>query len=166
MTKTLTQDALRELFHYAPGTGAFTAKTRRGNCVQIGDVAGHVNKKGYRVIKVLGVAHKAHRLAIFYVTGAWPPNAVDHINGDKDDNRFANLRCADDYINAQNKRDGIKGSKSGLIGAHRGAWKGRKWVSEIQHNGQRTYLGIFQTAEAAHLAYVEAKRQLHQGCTI
>lgn len=157
---------LRELLHYDPGTGVFTAKTRRGNCVHVGDVAGHVSVKGYRVIKVLGTAYKAHRLAILYVTGEWPADVVDHINGMRDDNRYANLRCADSYINSQNKRAAVSGSKSGLIGAHKGAWKGRRWVSEICHNGKRTFLGVFGTAEAAHLAYVEAKRQLHQGCTI
>lgn len=166
MRKQFTQEELRAILDYNPDTGVFTAKVKRCQSGSAGEVAGHVSKKGYRVIKVKGSAYKAHRLALFYVKGVWPSDQVDHINGVKDDNRLANLREADSFINSQNKKTAVRGSASGLVGAHRGAWKGRRWVSEICHNGVRTFLGVFQTAEEAHFAYVDAKRKLHQGCTI
>lgn len=161
----LTQQTLKHFLIYDPETGVFTARIRRGSCVFVGDIAGFVNARGYRVIKIGQKAYKAHKLAILYMTGIWPEQ-VDHRNGQKADNRFENLRCADNFINAQNKHHAVSGSASGLIGAHRGGWKGRRWVASICHNGVQTYLGIYQTAEEAHEVYLQAKRALHQGCTI
>lgn len=159
-------DELKSMFHYEPSTGVFTNISRRANCVYSDTRAGHVNAQGYRIIKIKQKAYKAHRLAFFYVTGQWPSGQIDHINGQKDDNIFSNLRDVDCFTNAQNWVRGAQNSHSGLIGAHRGGWKKRRWVSDIQHNGQRTYLGIFNTAREAHEAYLKAKRELHQGCTI
>lgn len=159
----MTADQLRELFEYNPDTGVLISRTRRANCIQVGAVAGHINRKGYRVIKVQGKAYKAHRLALLYVTGAWPMNQVDHVNGVKDDNRLVNLRDVDATVNAQNKWKAVRGSASGLVGAHRGGWKKRRWTSSIEARGGRVYLGIFHTAEEAHAAYLAAKRELHGG---
>lgn len=160
MSRAITAAQVRELFDYDPNTGVFRNATRRGNCVVVGAEAGHVNPKGYRVIKVLGRAHKAHKLAFLHVHG-WCPHEVDHVNGAKDDNRIDNLRDGTEGVNARNRRKPVEGSASGLLGAHRGGWKKQRWVSDIRTNGTRVYLGIFPTAEAAHEAYMAAKRRLH-----
>jgi len=157
MADLVPHERLLQLLDYNPETGVFTNKERRANCCVVGAAAGSINSKGYRVIKLGQRAYKAHRLAIFYVTGAWPPDQVDHINGVKDDNRYANLRPADQFINQQNKHGPVAGSASGLLGAHRGGWKGRRWVAEIRRNGVRLYLGVFRTPEEAHAAYMKAK---------
>jgi hypothetical protein len=162
----VTHEELLRAFHYDPITGVFTNILRRANCVHPGTQAGHVNAKGYRIIKYRQRAYKAHRLAIFYMTGEWPPEQVDHINGNRDDNRYSNLRCADRALNTQNLKGAVSGSASGLIGAHRGGWKKRRWVATINVEGKRHYLGIYQTAEEAHQVYLETKRMLHKGCTI
>jgi len=154
---SLDHNTLMRLLDYDPATGVFTNRTKRANCTQVGAVAGAINSKGYRVIKIGQKAYKAHRLALFYMTGSWPPDQVDHINGVKDDNRYCNLRPADQYLNQQNKHGPVAGSASGLLGAHRGGWKGRRWVSEIRRNNVREYLGIFDTPEEAHRAYMRAK---------
>jgi hypothetical protein len=102
MTK-LTAQRLRELFHYDPDTGIFTwrVKPRKG-CVQIADIAGHVNHTGYRSIKIDQRAYRAHRLAWLYMYGVWPPGDLDHDNTIKDDNRLVNLREATDPQNQAN----------------------------------------------------------------
>lgn len=162
----ITHDLLTSVLAYDPLTGVFTNITRRANCVHGGEIAGHINSKGYRVIKLFQKAYKAHRLAVFYVTGEWPVGLVDHRNGNKDDNRIKNLRDVDKYINAQNRRVPVKGCESGLLGAHRGGWKSRKWVSKIYVNGVPTFLGVFKSADDAHKAYLVAKRKHHEGCTL
>ena len=162
----MTHEELLRAFHYNPDTGVFTNISRRANCVHLGTIAGFVNSKGYRVIKYRQLAYRAHRLAIFYMTGEWPPEQVDHINGKRDDNCFVNLRCADACINTQNLKGPPRNSTSGLLGAHRGGWKKRRWVAAISVEGRRMYLGIYQTPEEAHRVYMEAKRKLHKGCTI
>lgn len=84
---------------------------------------------------------------------------VDHANCDGLDNRRANLRVATLAQNGQNARR-PKHNKSGFKGAY---WNkfARKWQSDIQANGRRHYLGLFDTPEAAHAAYVEAAKHLH-----
>jgi hypothetical protein len=88
---------------------------------------------------------------------------VDHINGRRDDNRWCNLRDASRLVNQQNMRRAVAGSASGLLGAHK---KRGKWSSQIKVRGVLVKLGIFETADQAHAAYLAAKRQLHEGCTL
>ena len=106
----------------------------------------------------------AHRLAWFYVHGEWP-KVVDHWNGKRDDNRLENLRDANDSINAQNRREATPGNTSGLLGV---SWNTRdkKWVAQIRIDGKNTQIGRFDDALEGHRAYVAAKRQQHEGCTI
>lgn len=128
-----------------------------------GDVAGCRTSRGYSVLAVDGVLYRAHRLAWFYVTGAWPQGEVDHINGQRADNRFLNLRVVTGAINSQNRRRANGNSRTGLLGVypHKTGFQARIMVS-----GSRRHLGTFQTAEAAHAAYLAAKRQVHPGNTL
>lgn len=109
--------------------------------------------------------YSLHRLAWFYANGEWPPAEVDHINGNRSDNRLVNLRLASRSINMQNRRTARSDNVSGIIGAHYHARSGR-WTSKIQVCGQTHYLGCFATPGEASAAYVTAKRKLHQGCTL
>lgn len=161
----ISLEHLKSVLSYDRKTGIFKNKSIRSQSTKVGHVAGSLTPKGYVKIKIKGRGYAAHQLAIFYVTGVWPEQ-VDHKNGVKDDNRYANLRVADSHINAQNKKFAMKGSASGLLGAHRGGWKKRRWVSAITTEGETLYLGIYKTAEEAHEVYKKAKRKLHKGCTI
>lgn len=162
----LTAERLRELLHYDPETGVFTfriaTKPRLGGRAQPGKVAGSEHKTiGYVYLCIAKKKYLAHRVAWLYVHGEWPL-LIDHINGVRNDNRLANLRDSSPLLNSQNRRVTLAGT--GLIGAYR-TREGR-FKSSIRVGGRQKWLGVFDTAEDAHFAYLAAKRKLHQGCTI
>jgi hypothetical protein len=101
----LTAERLRELLDYDPETGRFIWRKDHPTAkhIKAGSVAGTKNGRGYWVIGVAGAKYVAHRLAWLYVTGEWPAHLVDHENGDRLDNRFANLREATDSQNNFNR---------------------------------------------------------------
>lgn len=158
----MNQQRLHELVDYDPETGVFIHRVKRGP-TPVGTVCGRVDPAGYRRIKLDGRIWAAHRLAWLYVTGEIPPNDIDHINGARDDNRIANLRPATRKQNSENRRQAHRNNKSGLQGVS--ARRGR-WIAEIMHDGKRTYLGCFDTPEAAHQSYLAAKAKLHEYSTI
>lgn len=159
----LTQGRLKELLHYCPDTGVFTRRVRTSNRVHVGDVAGNRHCAGYWEICLGGKKHLAHRLAFLYMTGEWPKEHVDHINSDRNDNRWANLRAATNSENMQNVRVAREDNQSGLLGAHRNR---RRYFAKIRVDGKTRRLGSFGTAQEAHDAYMAAKKELHPFSTI
>lgn len=159
---TLTQDLLKELLHYDPGTGVFTCRKTRGNR-PAGSIAGRVKSDGYLGFQLIKKDYRAHRLAWLYMTGEWPKVLIDHKNGDPLDNRFENLREASYSENCQNIKAATKRSQTGLLGVRRmTAPNGRvSFQAAIRVDKQFIYLGTHPTAEAAHAAYMTAKRDLH-----
>ena len=151
-----TSERLRELFHYDPETGAFVRRVRVGR-YQVGEEAGSVSKvSGYREIGVDGRLYLAHRLAWTMVHGE-PPKYIDHANGDRADNRIANLRAATNSQNMGNCR-GHKDSAVPLKGVRRPP-DYRRFKAEIMVEGRKFDLGLFDTAEEAHAAYVSAAKE-------
>ncbi len=128
-------------------------------------MAGYVGGKGYVYVSVDGHKYLGHRLAWFMTYGVWPASGLDHINRIKTDNRLANLRLATPSENNQNKSEAMVSNTSGLLGV---SWmsRARKWRAQIQVDGRVTYLGLYTSKNAAHDAYVAAKRKLHAGCVI
>lgn len=153
---------LWELFTYSPGTGILAWKTRKGGRLA-GTRAGNVERSGYRVVKLDDQIFKEHRIIWAYCTGEWPAVEIDHVDGDKTNNRVSNLRTVTRNGNAQNLRGGR--GKSPLLGAHWNTEAGR-WRSKIVADGKQKFLGYFSTPEEAHEAYLRAKRELHSTCTI
>lgn len=156
---TLTQDELKSLLMYDLATGVFTWRVSRPTKIKPGDVAGNVNPKGYVCIGVKGKIYRAHRLAWLYVYGTWPSNEIDHINRIRNDNRIANLREADRFINTQNTT--LQGNNtSGFRGVgwhkHRKAWRAR-----ISVKGKMKELGYYTTRDEAAEAYLKASIMLH-----
>lgn len=105
-----------------------------------------------------------HRVAWLIVHGAWPVGLIDHINGEKVDNRLANLREADKAINAQNRRGPAATSTVGFLGVSR--QKNGRFQARIGVGGKNVALGTFDTAEEAHAAHIAGKRRLHRGCML
>ena len=160
MKANLTASRLRQVLSYDKKTGLFTWIERPNRRIAIGTTAGSVNRWGYVAIRVDGERYMAHRLAWLWVHGWWPELEIDHINGNRSDNRWANLRTCTAAENRQNQRASRCGNSSGLLGV---SWNSRlrRWVSQISVNGKHRYLGLFDTKEAAHTEYVRVKREIH-----
>lgn len=129
------------LLHYEPTTGVFTWAVKPAKQIAVGTLAGYVGRSGYVFIRIQGELHYAHRLVFFYVTGAWPGEQIDHVNGVKADNRWANLREVTQTENLRNCAKS-KSNKSGITGVH---WdkKKSKWVARIMANRKTVFLGHF-----------------------
>ena|SRR3989304_3386643 len=155
----LTQELLKSLLHYDPATGIFTWLVQRGGKKR-GAVAGCIVTIKYRYIGIERGSYLASRLAYLWMTGAWPLEQMDHINGVRGDDRWVNLRNVSSAVNKQNCRHARKHNRTGFLGVEQ---RDSKFVAKIFLNGKCIQLGRFLTAEAAHAAYVAAKRRLHPG---
>lgn len=132
--------------------------------VKKGGIAGSKMSHGYIAIRIDGQDYTAHRLVWLYVHGSEPSGYIDHINGDRADNRLANLRDVSQMVNMQNVYAAKSNSKTGLRGVSWHAQRG-KYTARIKAGGRYLSLGLHDTPEGAHAAYLEAKRRLHEGCT-
>ncbi len=163
----LTQERLKELMTYCENTGIFTNKVARGNRIKVGESPTYQDKNGYFHARLDWKLYSLHRLAWLYVHGSFPPNFIDHINGNKSDNRLCNLREATQAQNTQNQRRPRKDNTSGYLGVTKCKdRKGDLWVAQVQLNGKMAYSSVHKTPLEAHEAYVDAKRKLHEYCTI
>ena len=162
----LTAARLREVLDYDPETGVFRWRERknkngdgRGLWKLKRDV-GTYSMKGYLTVEIGGRNYQSHRLAWLHVTGKWPKDQIDHINGIRDDNRFLNLREATAFENTRNAK-AKKNNKTGLKGVSRrqrisGTFV---FVARIHLENKRVHLGCFKTAEEASRAYIESARK-------
>lgn len=158
----LTQTRLRELLLYDPETGFFTSKSTIGRRTK-GFVYTRTGSRGYVVIDVDGQRYAAHRLAWLYMHGTDPENYIDHIDGNRSNNRLANLRDVTHSVNMQNQRRAKSHNKPGLLGVGN---NGSGFRARITVDGKVRNLGTYQTPELAHKAYLSAKREAHKGCAI
>lgn len=146
--KSIDLDWLRSRVSYDPDTG----KMVWIRCTQSwrnGQECGYIDKFGYRVTNFGARPLPVHRLAWFYVHGTWPRGLIDHINGNRADNRFCNLREATVQQNAHNRA---------AAGFTRVAKVG-KWQAQIKVAGRNQYLGLFDTAEEARAAYMAKAKE-------
>lgn len=160
-------EQLRSLLHYDPETGIFTRKVKTSPRGLIGTEIAYINKRlGRKQIDIAGYRSYAARFAWLYVHGVWPEGEIDHIDGDKLNDRIVNLRDVPLAVNRQNLRAATRNNRStGLLGVFLGSTR-KNFIARIQINKKTIHLGTFEKAEDAHLAYLDAKRQLHVGCTI
>ena len=155
----LTYSRVVELLTYEPETGLFRWNVNAGRWgrIKAGTVAGSAGNHGggYVEINIDGTLYKAHRLAWLYMTGKMPENQVDHINCDRADNKWSNLRAATLRQNLTNKT-AYKNNTSGSPGV---TWHKRlnMWQARIGLNGKRRHIGYWEDKDAAAEAYKAAK---------
>lgn len=156
----ITHEELTKLLRYDQATGLLHWNSPRPK-IRVGNRAGYLHHKGYINLEINGKHYAAHRLIWFYVTGSMPTTQIDHINGNRSDNRFENLREA---THGQNRANSKTTNKHGLKGVRRIPWMkdtDRCWQASITHNKKVIYLGCFHTKEEAHMAYCDASKRLH-----
>lgn len=155
----MSAERLRAALSYDKETGLFYWAESKGRAARVGSVAGSVGPQGYVLIRLDGTQYRAHRLAWMHVTGQWPSDQIDHVNGVRSDNRFVNLREASNAENQQNTCR-KKPCLSGEVGID---WckKSRKWRARIRFRGKLIHIGLFNEIESAISARAEAKKDLH-----
>lgn len=148
-----------EYFSYDPETGVITRKKKASIRTNVGDVAGSLNKTtGYMEMGFKRKYYRLHRVAWALHYGSDPVQFIDHINGDKSDNRIANLRLATKSSNAWNQRRPQRSNPYLGVCWHKSS---KKWAAQIGLNGKRWCIGLFETAEQARDAYLSEKQKIH-----
>jgi hypothetical protein len=138
-------------------TGELVNLTNRHSQARKGDVAGHVDWQGYRAVKIDGYKYSAARLIWMWMTGEW--HEVDHINLQRADDRWVNLRKATRSQNCANKGVFYKPNKYGFRGVKR--ISRFKYAAVIAKDGKEEYIGAYGTPELAALAYDVAAKRVH-----
>jgi hypothetical protein len=156
-TDAVTVERLKEIFVYKPESGLLTNRISFNNRIA-GRKVGTIGNDGYLRCCVDQITMLVHRVVWAIHEGRWPLSEVDHINGIRSDNRLINLREATRAQNKQNMRKPRKDNTSGFLGVF---LSGKSWVSMIEVDGRKVYLGRFSTPEEASRAYLEAKARLH-----
>jgi hypothetical protein len=159
-TKSIRDSDVVASVSYDPETGVFRSKSWR----RLGEKVGGL-RNGYIYLNIFGVSFRASRVAWLLQTGSWPKHHIDHINGDRTDNRFSNLRDIPQAVNNQNLRAPCCTNKTGFLGVDLCKTTGR-YRASIRSKGKNITLGRFDTPERAHAEYLKAKRLLHVGCTL
>lgn len=153
----LTADDARNLFNYDPSTGILSHRADRMR-VKAGDPAGR-RSRGAIYVGISQKNYAAHRLIWLIVHGVWPPELIDHVNGDPFDNRLENLRLATPSQNCFNTKRSSRNS-SGVKGVYFSR-QYRKWHARITVNGRTIHLGMFLHIEDAAAAYRSAAEKYH-----
>lgn len=160
-----SQDNLLRLFAYDPLTGRLTWKTQSNRTDLIGAEVGTINtKSGYRLVGIGRIYYYAHRIIWKMMTGVDPLDQVDHRDGDRDNNRWVNLRPATNSSNLWNSKlraDNSSGFKGVNFDASRSSQK--RWRAKIAAHGKIVHLGWFATPEEASAARATAALKLHGG---
>ena len=144
-------EELSARFRYLPESGQFHRR-KDGRLIQ------GKKKKGYLHMRHGNKTLRAHRIAWLLTTGEWPKGQIDHINGDKADNRIENLRVVTAQENNRNTPL-RKNNRSGRTGVF---WYPRynRWLAKIAVGGKNKHLGYFDSYDEACVAREAAEREL------
>jgi hypothetical protein len=133
--------------------GVLIWKRPPGARAKAGSKAGHIDKYGYLCLKLNSQTFKCHRVVWAILKREDPSELqIDHINGNKLDNKIANLRKATNCENTCNKKT-VKGYSFYK--------RLKKWQAAVSLNGKHKHLGYFDTKKQAREAYLRAKEKLH-----
>ena len=148
-------DYLKSIFEYRDGK---LYHLKSGSGVTVGKLAGNYSQP-YVAVKIKQSAYKLHRV-IFMMHHGYCPETIDHINGNKHDNRIENLRGATHVENKRNKALDLT-NKSGVKGVY-WAKQAKKWVAQMWVNGKKRHLGCFDDLNLAQ-EFMELAREMVHG---
>src|SRR5512139_2698278 len=143
----LSKEYVESILDYDPQTGIFRWKCKRFG-VTVGAVAGV--RQRYTRIKIDYKMYPAHHLAWLLMAGEMPSHQIDHVDLDKHNNAWSNLRATTPSLNAANQR-AKRTNKCGLKGV---CLQAGKWNAFIKVNGRSRNLGTFKNKFDAHNAYL------------
>jgi hypothetical protein len=146
----ITAERLREVLHYNPETGQWHWLVTLSNRAMAFAEAGSHRRRRDITIRVDGTEYKAHRLAWLYMTGEWPPDQIDHKNLCRADNRWDNLRLANNSQNNANRpvrSDSVTRVKN--VSYYPKKSVANPYVAYGRRKGKKIYLGCFATLETA-----------------
>jgi hypothetical protein len=158
-------EMLRKMLRYEPETGKLfwkqsSDRKKEWNTRYSGKEAfTRPHRMGYLQGTIFNRTYLAHRVIWTIVNGRWPEKHIDHIDGDKTNNKIKNLREATISQNLCNRGANSNGT-SGYKGVsfHK---KNLNWCAYITLNRKRKFLGSFDTPQKAHKAYCEAALKMH-----
>lgn len=151
----ITQERLHEMFKYRDGN--LYRKISLGR-TKVGDKVGFVNDKGYVAVNIDKKCIVLHRI-IWLMQYGEMPSLIDHIDGDRQNNKIENLRITDRNGNAQNKQM-HKNNTSGCKGV---SWhkRAKKWLAQIDCRGHHNKLGLYESISEADAVVKLARKRLH-----
>lgn len=148
----ITQEQLKEIITYDPETGICTWKTSPNKLLPIGRECKSIDVHGYYQLSAYKKIYKLHRLCWLYMTGKMPDGQIDHINHNRTDNRWCNLRVVDNKENHKNRPLQCN-NKSGVPGVCFSS-KYNKYRSYITLSGKQIHLGLYENINDA----IEARK--------
>jgi hypothetical protein len=154
--KVLTKEDALFLFDCIDGS-LYWKNPTHGKAIK-GSKAGFINNDGYYQISIYGKKFKEHQI-VYLIKNGFIPKEIDHINGNRTDNRIENLREVTRSQNMCNKTT----NKLNTSGSKNVSWKAKinKWQVAINFNGKRKYIGVFEDFEFAELVATEARNKYH-----
>ena len=151
----ITVEMVKEMLIYEPHTGEFIWRRHMSPRIRAGAPAGFTNLDGYVYIGINGDKFSAHRLAWLISTGSWPKQQIDHINGNRGDNRFSNLRDVSNSTNGKNRvlRKDNKVQMVGISWCDRNKW--RVQVSTDSGRIRRNFANLEDAIRARDQLYLQ-----------
>lgn len=164
MVEKLPAEYVRECLDYNPETGIFRWKFRDDipqyvNAQYEGKVAGQEHSEGYRVICIKYQRYFSHRLAWLLMTGEWPKDEIDHIDCNRKNNKWNNLReatCSQNFMNRKILENTVSGFKG--VNWHK---QNKKWLVRMKVNKKSIYVGCYDDIEDAKKSMIEARKKHH-----
>lgn len=150
LEKNVDRDYLLKHYYYNPDTGKLYHTYSFFNKTIMRSIKS-INSRGYSTVKIRNQTYSTHQVVFYMIHGFLPrlPYTIDHINGNRLDNRLKNLRIANKTLQNINR----KIQRGATFNKEKG-----KWYSQIQFNKKKYHLGCFITRKEAYIAYNKALR--------
>ncbi len=154
---TLTEEVVNNLFFY--NDGKLFWKKPVAKRIKTGDLVGCKNGNGYLRVAIKYKYYYVHRI-IFLMHHGYLPKFIDHIDGNRNNNKLENLREATHSENAQNQKTPINNSS----GYKNVFWHKTKksWAVCISLNNKLHHFGNYQNLTDAIQVAKESRNLLHK----